>query len=106
MVGSDPALLHAPRRNAASSVARLRARGHPFFEGRPSLVAAAVEALDLCSVSVRQHWRERLACLTDEHGADTVAGVPEGLMSQVDRTFALELLRSTKARLRDAIPAR
>lgn len=94
------------RRLERGEVASWCERGDTHFEGRPSLVTAAVEALDLCSVSVRQHWRERLASLTDEHSTGIIAPVPDSLMSQVDRRFALEILRSNKARLLDAIPAR
>jgi len=81
-------------------------RGDTHFEGRPALVTVAVEALERCPSSARQHWRDRLAWLTDRQCAGIIAGVPESLMSQVDRRFGLEILRSNRARLLDAIRAR
>lgn len=63
------------------------------FEGRPSLVQLAVEALERLDAGSAATWRARLADLDLDVWREGVARVPVELMSHGDRMFAFELVR-------------
>jgi hypothetical protein len=69
------------------------------FEGRPSLVDVAVEALGTASETARVLLCERLGQLEDDHLTQIVAAVPSDRMSQPAGTFAFEVLRMNRDRL-------
>lgn len=89
--------------DASLTVAAWAARGRSsHFAGRPVLVDLAAQALQRVGEAASELWRERLERVDDEAWKTAVRQVPPPLMSQVDRTFVLELLRVNRRRLLDA----
>ena len=74
------------------------------FAGKPALVAVAHDALRLASAEARQHWRERLAHVSDQHVAATVVSIPTEVMSDPARYLARALVRENRRRLLDGYP--
>lgn len=66
----------------------------------PSVYEVADQALELCAPAVREHWRARVAALREADVARLVSAVPG--MSEVVRTFTVELVMCTRRRLIDA----
>jgi hypothetical protein len=86
-----------------AEVLRWVERGRSYhFEGKPGLVALAVDGLDRCSPAARGHWLGFLASLSRDDWATTIERVPRPLMSQVDRTFASAIIERNRERLLDA----
>jgi len=71
------------------------------FEGKRSLVGLAVDALTRIPRPAADCWIERLGSLDDATWEPMLARVPDNLMSQVDRTFAVEILRVNRRRVLD-----
>lgn len=80
-----------------------RGRSH-HFAGRPALVVLAAQALALSSETARGYWRVALEGVTGKILADIVAIVPSGIMSDVTRSFVVELLLVNRKRLLDDYP--
>lgn len=76
-------------------------RGKTKFEGQPNPVDVASRALDLLPASGKQHWRQRVTSLRLVDVEHTIGRVSAAVMSQVDRTFALEVVRENRRRLLD-----
>jgi hypothetical protein len=76
------------------------------FEGRPPLVRLAHNALERIPAEVARFWLERLESVTLEQMQAVVGRVPGDLMSQVDRTFAVEVMVSNRRRILDGWHAR
>jgi hypothetical protein len=64
-----------------------------------SLVTLAAEGLSLASTTARRHWMAALCGITDEVVADLMARIP--VLSEVGRTFAVEVLATNRKRLLD-----
>jgi hypothetical protein len=71
------------------------------FEGRPNLVCHAVDALLRVPSEAAESWVGRLASIADGEWETMVEAVPDDLMSQVDRSFAVEVIRVNKRRVLD-----
>jgi len=71
------------------------------FAGRPSLVDLAVESIRLASTSAAAHWIARLEAVDQNAVSDIVHAVPEGIMSDVTRTFIIRLLDANRRRVLD-----
>lgn len=71
------------------------------FEGKPLLVDLAIDALTRIDPAAAESWAGRLAS-ADENGWKLMLdSVPDDLLSQVDRTFAMEILTVNRRRLLD-----
>lgn len=70
------------------------------LEGRPRLVDAAAQALQLASPEARAYWPERLSQISDEDVRRVLTRVPR--MSEVARTFAGRVLEVNRRRILDA----
>ncbi len=70
-------------------------------DGRPNLVIHAVDALARIPRPAAQAWLDRLASVGDEEWEPMLAAVPDDLMSQVDRRFAVEILKVNRRRVLD-----
>lgn len=75
-----------------------RGRSH-HFEGRPSLVNLAREALSLTDGEVRAYWRNMLVGIADSDVESVLAGVPTRYLSESGRTFRLKLLQVNRERI-------
>lgn len=71
------------------------------FEGLPQLVDLARTAAGLTPPEVADAWRERVRSFDPEALTATLERIPTERMSQVDRIFALEVLRLNRERLLD-----
>lgn len=73
------------------------------FQGVPRLIELAAEALRRCSSPAKSVWSDRVVSLSDDAWLSMLEAVPDGLgMSQVDRTFAQQVLTTNRRRLQDA----
>lgn len=72
------------------------------FEGRPSLIGLAAEALSSVPAAAAAYWLARLETLESSTWERMLDRIPADRMSQVDRTFAAALLRLNRERLLDA----
>lgn len=87
----------------ASDVERWAGRGRSNqFEGRPNLVDLAMDGLGRVDDSVAAFWMNRLESVTLADMEYVVAAVPEDLMSQVDRKFAIHVMHVNQRRILDA----
>ena len=84
------------------SVAHWVTRGSTHFEGRPSLVDLARQALEGCSPAAASDWVARLRGLHAEQWDSTLNRVPGSRLSVAARTFAGEVLSVNRGRLLDA----
>lgn len=75
------------------------AKARSKFEGRPSPMAVAREALQQASGEVTDFWLGRLEALHEEVWVSRIEAVPADLMSQVDRRFAAEVIRVNREEL-------
>lgn len=88
------------------AVRRWVARGiSHHFAGKPTLVNLALEALGLASPVAGAYWTERLAAIDSESVQDLVAAVPSAVLSDVRRTFIVQLLEANRRRLLDGYRA-
>lgn len=93
------------KRSASRGVAAYASResmARPFARrnGQPSNVYdIADEALGRCDDVVREHWRSRVQALSDDDVRRLVSAVPG--MSEVVRTFVVELVMCTRWRILD-----
>lgn len=91
------------KRSDSRGVAAYAAResiARPFARrgGQPrSVYEIADEALARCEEVVRGHWRARVEALSDHDVTQLVSAVPG--MSEVVRTFVVELVMSTRGRI-------
>lgn len=76
------------------------------FEGHPNLVDLAVEALGRIPAGASAFWIARLKSVTLHDMESVVRRVPDELMSQVDRTFAIRVMDVNRRRILDAWNAR
>jgi HipA-like C-terminal domain len=82
------------------SIERWCARGQAMrLEGRPSLVDAAREALELASSEARAHWLEQLQRVRDSDVRRVIDRITR--MSEAQRSFAVKLLEVNRRRLLD-----
>lgn len=72
------------------------ARGRTKFVGRPSPVEAALRGLTLIDHRSAERLFERVRSLSLDDVRRTIERVPETLMSQADRRFALEVVRCNR----------
>lgn len=94
------------RATSGRRLERWAARGtSSYFEGRPSLVQLAVEALARLDAGSAASWRARRADLDLDAWREGVARVPVELMSHGDRMLAFELVRWNRERLLTCLPA-
>lgn len=87
-------------RNQAVGSWASRARSR-HFEGRPQLLSLALDALRRIDQAAASAWVERLADVADDEWAGIVDRLPRQLLSQVDATFAVEVLRVNRRRVLD-----
>lgn len=73
------------------------------FEGRPSLLELAVDAMQRVDPAARNAWADRLASISDDEWTPMLDAVPRHLLSQVDAKFAEEVLKVNRGRLLDAL---
>lgn len=69
------------------------------FEGRPNLVDLALDCLARLDRSVAAFWIQRLESVTLADMEDVVQPVPDDLMSQVDRRFAIDVMYENQRRI-------
>jgi hypothetical protein len=69
------------------------------LEGRPRLIDAAREALDLAAPEARAHWLEQLQLVRDSDVRRVMGRIPR--MSEAQRSFAVKLLEVNRRRLLD-----
>lgn len=82
------------------AVERWCARGQALrLEGRPNLVDAALEALELASAEARAHWPRQLERVADGDARRVMDRIPR--MSDAQRSFAVKLLEVNRRRLLD-----
>lgn len=74
------------------------------FVGRPQLVDLAREALAVTDRQVADYWLGQLESVDADAVAATVSAVTQEVMSEVTRTFVLQLLDSNRRRLLDGYP--
>lgn len=72
------------------------------FESRPNLVDLAIECLGRLDRSVAAFWMRQLKSVTCAKLQAVVTPVPDDLMSQVDRSFAVILMCTNQKRILDA----
>ncbi|HEX9888339.1 MAG TPA: HipA domain-containing protein [Nitriliruptorales bacterium] len=90
------------RRIEEGRVEEWAARGRSNqFEGKPNLVELAHEALGRVPEDGAKFWLERLESVTLEQMRIVIDRVPGDRMSQVDRTFAVEVMRVNRRRILD-----
>lgn len=76
------------------------ARGRSsHFEGKPQLVDLAATALDMTPAETRDYWCSKVRSLDLARWQATISRVPAGLMSQVERKFAFEIVRRNRERV-------
>jgi hypothetical protein len=76
------------------------ARGRSrHFPSRLTLVDLASQALEMVGDKVSAHWREAAAGVDAGDMERVIGGVPEEWMSEVMRTFVLELVMENRRRL-------
>lgn len=95
------------RRLAENRVGEWAERGKSNqFEGKPSLVDLAHDALARISPTGASCWLDRLEAVTLDDMQEVVDRVPDDLMSQVDRTFAVQVMAVNRRRILDGWSAR
>lgn len=77
-----------------------RGRSH-HFQGKPTLVAVAAEALDLATPEAATHWRTRLDLVQADQVQELLEMVPLNLLSVASRRFLLGLLKLNRRRMLD-----
>jgi hypothetical protein len=88
------------------ALARWLAKGTSHhFAGRPTLVDLALEALGLATPLAGAYWLERLGAIDPKFVQDLVSEVPVSVMSDVRRTFIVQLLEANRRRLLDGYRA-
>jgi len=80
-----------------------RGRSH-HFAGRPTLVALAMEAMALCQAGARESWRNAIENLSEDTIVNIVSTVPSAVMSEVTRSFVVELVLVNRRRILDDYP--
>jgi len=75
-----------------------RGRSH-HFAGRPTLVAVAMESLDLARPEAANLWRTRVDAVNTAEVSDLLDLVPSDLLSVPSRTFCLGLLELNRRRV-------
>lgn len=82
---------------------RWAARGvNKYFSGKPTLVDLAHRALNLAGDAACGHWLRQLQHIDRAQVAAAVAEVPDKLLSDVGRSFAIALLMLNQERILDA----
>lgn len=71
------------------------------FQGKPVLIDLALDALTRIEPAAAESWVARLASADENEWRLMLDSVPDDLMSQVDRTFAMEILTVNRRRLLD-----
>ncbi len=71
------------------------------FAGKPQLVDLALEALALAMPIAGAYWIDRLSAIDPIFVEDLVSEVPPSIMSEVRRTFIVQLLEANRRRLLD-----
>ena len=84
------------------SVAHWVTRGRTHFEGRPSLVDLARQALEDCSPDAAACWVTRLRGVDASTWETILSQVPTSRLSDAARIFASEVLSLNRGRLLDA----
>lgn len=69
------------------------------FRGKPHLVDLALQALSLASPVARSHWFEKLSTCSEDSVQALLYEVPDDIMSETSRIFAVRLLEETRRRL-------
>lgn len=69
------------------------------FRGKPHLVDLALQALSLASPVARSHWFEKLSTCSEDSVQSLLYEVPDHIMSETSRIFAVRLLEETRRRL-------
>lgn len=83
------------------SVERWAERGKSHFEGRPSLVDLAAEALTECSEAASQYWVSRIRMLETSAWETILGRVPRGRASESTCNFAADVIATNRGRLLD-----
>lgn len=84
------------------TVASWARRGHSnHFEGCPNLVDHAINALTAIAATAAQSWLDQLASVRDDEWTTMLERVPDDRASQVDRSFATEILKINVRRVLD-----
>lgn len=78
-------------------------RGRTKFQGRPRMTELAMTWLERLTDDERAEWHRRLAFLTADEVRSTIEGVPAARMSQVDRSFAYQVVTLNHSRLLDEL---
>jgi hypothetical protein len=84
------------------SVHRWAERGKSHFEGRPSLVDLAAEALRECSAAALQYWLSQIRMLESSVWETILGRVPRERASVPTCNFAAEVIATNRGRLLDA----
>lgn len=82
-----------------------KGRSH-HFQGRPSLVGVAVEALELCQQEERVQLTNRLRSLKLVTLGSLIERVPRPILSDGHRRLAVQIVQANRRRLLDAIATR
>lgn len=76
-------------------------RARTKFEGRPHPVAAALDGMSRLPSAAAGQWRQRVATLDLDAWASAVEQVPDHLMSESARTFAVRIVQLNREALLD-----
>lgn len=93
---------HKERLLDTGKVDRWARRGRSnHFEGRPNLVDLAIDCVARLDRSAAAFWMHWLESVTLADMEDVVTPVPDDLMSQVDRRFAIQVMYVNQRRILD-----
>jgi len=102
MLTDEDRLTRLTTSDRGRTVQRWAERGRSLFEGRPSLVDLAYDALTACSATARDHWVGRIRMLEPSAWESILARLPRSRVSEAACNFAAEVMSVNRGRLLDA----